>query len=127
MTMAAGDWRSEGVSSPYRIAANTTPVMDNQSGRLRMMIDTAFFDLPMVLDAGPVAALTYLAAYFYVTRHATNGKISKGAVGALLDWSQLGVSADQAAERCIAAGLMERTGNGFRLGDYHGQPNGGNP
>jgi len=128
--MATGDWRrsDEAVSSPYRLSANTantTPVMDNQTGRQRTLIDTAFFDLPMVLDAGPAAALTYLAAYFYVTRHATNGTISRGAIGALLDWSQLGVTADQAIERCMAIGLMERAGNAFRLLDYHTQTNGG--
>ena len=124
--MASGDIRTtEGISAPYRLPAGATPIMDNQSGRLRMMVDTAFFDLPLVLDAGPVAALTYLAAYFYTTRHATNGMISRGAVGALLDWSQLGITGQDAAERCIAVGMMERAGNGYRLLDYHNQPQGG--
>jgi hypothetical protein len=82
-------------------------------------LDTSFFDLPVILEAGAVAALCYLAAYLWTVKHGTRGVIPSGAIGSLCDWSQLGSVGAEAADRCVAVGLMERVNNGYRLCEYH--------
>jgi len=98
--------------------AGTARVSGAARGQTSTQVDTSYFDLPLVLEAGPLAALCYLASLLYTTRHATNGVIPAGALGALTDWEQLGTTGRQAADRCVAVGLMERTGNSYRLLDY---------
>jgi|SRR5215471_1574933 len=108
----------EGVTAPYRLPAGSM-----KSGQKPMTssltLDTRFFDLPIPQEGGPLAQLCYLAAYCYVERHGTQGYIPAGAVGTLTDWEQLGVTGREAAERCCRAGMMERSGGGYRLLAYH--------
>jgi hypothetical protein len=118
--MATTSWPTDGVeatSPPYRrmMGAGQTgkPIPPMET----MPLSTQFFAEPRVLDAGPVAALCYLGSYLWVSKHGTD-RITAGAIGALFDWSQLGVTAAEAAERCVVCGLMERITNGYRLLSY---------
>ena len=87
-------------------------------------IDTAFFDLPLILDAGPVASLCYLAALLYTQKHGTNGWIPQGAIGSLTDWDAMGCTGREAADRCVTVGLFDRIGGGYVMRDYHSAPKG---
>src|SRR5215831_7010761 len=104
----------EQVSPPYRRQLGAGPVNRPIQPMEQMPLSTTFFGEPRVLDAGPVAALCYLASYLWVSKHGTD-RITPGAVGALTDWSQLGMTGVQAAEMCVQCGLMERMTNGYRL------------
>jgi hypothetical protein len=129
MTTPAGLYRNpnaayrsdeEPTPDPYRMLPAGKATNGRMTGMTMLTLDTSFFDLPIVLEAGPMAALCYLGAYLWTVKHGTKGMIPTGAIGSLCDWGQLDSVGTMAADRCVAVGLMERVSGGYRLLDYKG-------
>lgn len=80
-------------------------------------LDTSFLDYPKCMAAGPIPSFLYLAAYLWITRRGTDS-IPSGALGSLMDWSQVGMPWMEAAEACLRVGLFERVQGSWRLLSY---------
>jgi hypothetical protein len=77
-------------------------------------LDDAFAEHPKIQRAGAAAAWLYVCGLCYCARHLTDGVIPGAAVARLADLRRPSVE----AERLVAAGLWEASGEDFRVHDY---------
>jgi hypothetical protein len=104
----------EGVSAPYRPlegAARRSMPTGRTPQRVQVRVDLP--TVPAIRAAGTVGAWLYLCAVCAVTERGGDTFIGDRDLRALVDWEDAGAKPRATIARCVAAGLLAATKDGY--------------
>lgn len=81
-------------------------------------LDDAIYDHPKVLEVDPLDRLLYVWALCWSSRHRTDGRLRRRALGHVAALAGV-TDLDGAAARLVAAGLWEDDADGWLVHDFH--------